>query len=115
MKQLIFKNKKYDGWYIMANNYKDKEDVVFINIFFPKGTDKPIDCDRQWIDIVDAQFSCYKGKVGLTIFKYEYAKAPSKSDKPKKSNEEKALEFAKDNNVQYTEEIATDTDNLPFY
>lgn len=73
MKQKIFSKGK--GWYISANNYKDKEDKCYINLYFPKGTEPMyIDNGRGFsvkdIDIQEMKFTSYKGKAGVTIFKY---------------------------------------------
>ena len=65
MKQKIFSKGK--GWYISANNYKDKEDKCYINLYFPKGTEPMyIDNGRGFsvkdIDIQEMKFTSYKGK-----------------------------------------------------
>lgn len=74
MKQKIFNSGK--GWYISASNYKDKNDKAYLNIYFPKGTEPDyVDNGRgfsvQDIDIIEAKFTSYQGKIGLTVFKYE--------------------------------------------
>lgn len=74
MKQRIFS--KGQGWYISATNYKDQEDKCYINLYFPKQTAEPLYHDNgrgfssKDIDIEEAKFTCYKGKAGLTVFKY---------------------------------------------
>lgn len=76
MKQKIFNQGK--GWYISATNYKDREDKAYMNLHFSKNhcfEPEYIDNGRgfsvQDIDIEEAIFTSYKGKIGLTIFKYE--------------------------------------------
>lgn len=73
MKQRIFN--KGHGWYISAHNYKDKEDKCYISLFFPKNTEPFYEDNGQGfsvkdINIEEAKFTSYKGKVGLTVFKY---------------------------------------------
>jgi len=78
MIQTIFS--KGQGWYISASNYKDQNDKAYINLFFPKNTE-PFYQDNgrgfsvMTIDIQEAKFTSYKGKAGLTIFKYEECEA----------------------------------------
>ena len=67
MKQKIFS--KGNGWYISATNYKDEKDKAYTNLFFPKNSD-PADGTKE-IDAIEWRLTCYKGKVGMTIFKYE--------------------------------------------
>lgn len=67
MKLYISKGKY--GWYTTAKNRNDKEDKAYVNLFFPKNTD-PADGTKE-IDAIEWRLTCYKGKVGMTIFKYE--------------------------------------------
>ena len=74
MRQKIFNRGK--NWYIFATNYKDDQDTCYIDLYFPKGTaPEYIDNGRGIssldIDIEEAKFTSYKGKAGLTIFKYK--------------------------------------------
>lgn len=67
------------GWYVICNNYKDDQDKAYLNLFFA-GHNEPsfIPNDRgfsvQDIDVEEAKFTSYQGKVGMTIFKYTMAK-----------------------------------------
>ena len=96
MKQKIFSKGK--GWYISANNYKDKEDKCYINLYFPKGTEPMyIDNGRGFsvkdIDIQEMKFTSYKGKAGVTIFKYSMI----------------------DDTEEYSPKVEIDESELPFY
>ena len=51
----LYINKGQYGWYTTAKNRNDKEDKAYVNLFFPKNT---------------SPLSCYKGKVGMVIYKY---------------------------------------------
>jgi len=95
MKQKIFSKGK--GWYISANNYKDKEDKCYINLYFPKGTEPMyIDNGRGFsvkdIDIQEMKFTSYKGKAGVTIFKYSMIE-DTKEYSPKVEIEPEELPF----------------------
>lgn len=65
----LYINKGQYGWYTTAKNRNDKEDKAYVNLFFPKNTD-PADGTKE-IDAIEWRLTCYKGKVGMTIFKYE--------------------------------------------
>lgn len=112
MKQIVFKGQY--GWYIIANNFKDKNDIAYVNLFFPKNSE-PFGEEKahKWIDIEEASFTSYKGKVGLTIWKYK------ETASPKEESEKKLEQFAKDNDLNFTieepPEIDISSDNLPFY
>lgn len=76
MKVKIFNSGK--GWYVSASNYKDKEDKAYMNLHFaqslcaePDYQDNGRGFSVQDIDIQEAKFTSYKGKIGLTVFKYE--------------------------------------------
>lgn len=73
MKQRIINKGK--GWYIIGSNYKDSKDMAFLDLFFPKNSEPiAIPNDKGYasllIDIEEAKFTSYKGKIGMTIFKY---------------------------------------------
>jgi len=68
MKTRIFKSTK--GWYIYATNYKDKDDKAYMGLFFPQNSEPTTNGDYLDIDIEEARFTSFKGKIGLTIFKY---------------------------------------------
>lgn len=65
----LYINKGKYGWYTTAKNRNDKEDKAYVNLFFPKNTG-PADGTEE-IDAIEWRLTCYKGKVGMTIFKYE--------------------------------------------
>lgn len=65
----MYINKGKYGWYTTARNRNDKEDKYYVNLFFPKNTE-PAD-GTEAIDPVEWTLTCYKGKVGMTVFKYE--------------------------------------------
>lgn len=65
----LYVNKGQYGWYTTAKNRNDKEDKAYVNLFFPKNSD-PADGTKE-IDAIEWRLTCYKGKVGMTIFKYE--------------------------------------------
>lgn len=107
MKQKIFN--RGNGWYISATNYKDKEDRAYVNLFFPKNTeplyqDNPDGYEAKDIDILDAKFTSFKGKVGMTIFKYTEIE----------QKEEPAVIHRKTDNMGGGV-VEIDTDDLPFY
>lgn len=66
----LYINKGQYGWYTTARNRNDKEDKQYVNLFFPKNTDP--NEGTEAINPIEWALSCYKGKVGMTIFKYEY-------------------------------------------
>lgn len=111
MKTKIFS--KGQGWYISATNYKDETDKAYINLYFPQGNDftgEPefIPNDRGYsaldIDILEARFTSYKGKAGMTIFKYDLLTEAKMDAKSSYSIREVPTE------IQTIEE-----DDLPFY
>lgn len=65
----LYINKGQYGWYTTAKNRNDKEDKAYVNLFFPKNSD-PADGTEE-IDAIEWRLTCYKGKVGMTIFKYD--------------------------------------------
>ena len=64
----MYINKGKYGWYTTARNRNDKEDKYYVNLFFPKNPE-PAD-GTEAIDPVEWTLTCYKGKVGMTVFKY---------------------------------------------
>ena len=73
MKITMFNRGK--GWYISASNYKDDTDKCYIDVYFPKNTgpeyeDNGRGFSVKQIKVEEAKFTSYKGKPGLTIFKY---------------------------------------------
>lgn len=87
----LYINKGQYGWYTTAKNRNDKEDKAYVNLFFPKNSD-PADGTEE-IDAIEWRLTCYKGKVGMTIFKYSM------------------IEDAK----EYSPKVEIDEDSLPFY
>ena len=75
MKQRIFSKGK--GWYISASNYKDKDDKAYMNVHFAKCEEPHYEptADSEFIftdiDIQEQKYGAYKGKMTLTVFKYE--------------------------------------------
>ena len=60
------------GWYISCTNYKDDKDKAYIGLFFPQNTEPYYQensngYDAKDIDILEAKFTSYKGKVGMTV------------------------------------------------
>lgn len=113
MKQRIFS--KGNGWYISATNYKDKEDKAYMNIYFTQNSE-PLYQDNgrgfsvKTINILEAKFTSYKNKIGLTIFKYELLE-----DIPQEKHEQTSLTGTNRGVDGFTlDEIASDN-NLPFY
>lgn len=103
----LFIHKGQYGWYVIANNYKDKTDTAFINLYFPPKIVEPIGQEKEskWIE-AEVSFTCYKGKVGLTIWQWE------ETDSPKKSAEDKAIQNAQE---RIDNKVVIEQDNLPFY
>lgn len=65
------------GWYISASNYKDHSDKAYMNLYFPNSTEPTYHQTEQGYDIADinileAKFNAYQGKIGMTVFKYEF-------------------------------------------
>lgn len=73
----LYIKSKGNGWFTVANNYKDKEDSCTISLFFPNNTEPeyiPTDDGKAYtiaIDPIEWKLTSYKRKVGMTIFKYE--------------------------------------------
>lgn len=65
----MYINRGKYGWYTTARNRNDKDDKQYVNLFFPKHTE-PQDGTEQ-INPIEWTLTCFKGKVGMTIFKYE--------------------------------------------
>lgn len=75
---------KGNGWYIFANNYKDDKDFAYVNLYFPKGSEPMFVADAEGkcvldINVQEAKLTCYKGKVGMTIFKYSLVEDNNKN------------------------------------
>lgn len=107
MKQRIIN--KGRGWYIIANNYKDNRDVAYLDLFFPKMSEpQPIANEKGYatllIDIEEAKFTSYKGKVGMTIFKYSIPDVADEGYQQTLTNDGRSV-------TGHIEDI----DNLPFY
>lgn len=74
----LYIKSKGNGWFTVATNFKDKEDSCTISLFFPKNVEEPAyiptaDGKAYTIAInpIEWKFNSYKGKPGMTIFKYE--------------------------------------------
>lgn len=94
--KLYIKKGQY-GWYTSATNYKDKEDKQYVNLFFPKGTE-PAD-EVEYIDPTEWKLTSYKGKVGMTIFKYNT----------------EAFAYEHDSTPVEQSDVVIPSDALPFY
>lgn len=75
------------GWYVSATNYRDENDKAYMNLHFANHTEPSyIDNGRGFsvmdIDIQEAKFTSYQGKVGLTIFKYTMSEPRPEGDEP---------------------------------
>lgn len=112
MKHRIFNRGK--GWYISATNYKDEKDKAYLNLYFPNHTEpKYADNGRgfssKMIDIEEAKFSSYQGKVEMTIFKYSEVEEPIREVK----SDQVALNDGKSD--MFGRSPVIDTEELPFY
>ena len=87
----LYINKGQYGWYTTAKNRNDKEDKAYVNLFFPKNTG-PADGTEE-IDAIEWRLTCYKGKVGMTIFKYSMI----------------------DDAEEYSPKVEIEPEELPFY
>ncbi len=92
----MYINKGKYGWYTTARNRNDKEDKYYVNLFFPKNTE-PAD-GTEAIDPVEWTLTCYKGKVGMTIFKYN----------PVRKEKDDTEKFGNPN-------VTIESSELPFY
>lgn len=118
MKQRIFNKGK--GWYISASNYKDKEDKAFMNVHFAK-CEEPVykkAGDNEFvftdIDILEQKYGAYKGKINLTVFKYELIHNDSKyTEMDNYAESIKGTGYEK--NFGATQSIEIDESELPFY
>ena len=127
MKQRIFNQGR--GWYISCTNYKDVTDKAYVGLYFPKNVVSPYYQDSsngfttKLIDIQEAQFTSYQGKVGLTIFKYEILpddyKPKEKGETPKEeSRQEEKMEqtvLSNDDSDMFGKLSDISSDDLPFY
>lgn len=74
MKLRIFNKGK--GWYVSAKNYKDDTDKAYMNVYFTRDCGEPvyIESDKGYsvidVDVLEATFTSYKQKIGMTVFKY---------------------------------------------
>lgn len=74
MKLKMFNKGK--GWYTTANNYKDKTDKAYLNLFFPQNSAPVPNLNEQGyamlnIEVVEGKFNSYQKQVkSMTIFKY---------------------------------------------
>ena len=66
-----------NGWYESISNYKDREDKAYMNYHFANSSEPPYQDNGLGYSVVDLDIQewrhgCYKGKVGMTVFKYQY-------------------------------------------
>lgn len=120
MKQRIFNSGK--GWYISASNYKDKDDKAYMNIHFAKCEEplyQPVggnDFVFTDIDILEQKYGAYKGKIQLTVFKYQFIESKGNLDEIQEENGKfadslKGTEYAK----KFGANVDLSPDDLPFY
>lgn len=113
MKVRIFNKGK--GWYVSATNYKDQNDKAYMNVYFgnhdePIPNNANIDTsgfDFTDIDVIEAKFGAYKGKVTMTVFKYEpFLNAELKQNPVRNFNQ----------NTLYTSDVPTtiDEEDVPW-
>ena len=106
MKLKIFNKGK--GWYVSATNYKDNSDKAYMGLYFPYGEPTYMESEKGYsvidIDILEAKFTSYKGKLGLTVFKFELLSNIDLEDSSKFGGSRDGLA---DNIIQ--------PDDLPFY
>ena len=103
MKQTIFSRGR--GWYISCTNHKDEKDKAYLDLFFPQHEDPEYQDNGKGyqmkkIDILEAKFTSYKGKIGMTVFKYVEVQDDNRKMGGNRSNSTKDLDI--------------DTDDLPF-
>lgn len=95
------------GWYTTARNRNDKDDKQYVNLFFPKHTE-PQDGTEQ-INPIEWTLTCFKGKVGMTIFKYQVGAYASEIEGvPKKDVKDENGKFGNPN-------VTIESSELPFY
>ena len=101
---------KGKGWYILATNYKDKEDYTFVNVYFTQQCGEPEFVPNQdgvcIIDILakEGWHTSYKKKAGITIKDYELLSNIDLNEHP---TDDTGM-FGNPNNV-------IESDDLPFY
>lgn len=96
-----------NGWYLFGTNYKDKEDKAYCNLFFPQNREPKTTGDYIDINILEAKGTSYKGKFGLTIFKYDIV-----DESQIKITEDEEKQHDQQGSVQ---EIHIEQEELPFY
>lgn len=96
--KLYINNGTY-GWYTTAKNYKDDKDKQYVSLYFPKGSEPGE--DTKAINPKEWKLTCYKGKVGMTIFSYEIMDEDNSMMGGDRANS--------------GESIGIDSDALPFY
>lgn len=108
MKQTIFSRGR--GWYILCTNYKDDKDKAYLDLYFPQREDPDYQdngkgyCMKK-IDILEAKFTSYKGKIGMTVFKYVEVFEDRKEDTKKMGG----------NRSDLGREINIEQEEFPFY
>lgn len=112
MKARLFRSSK-GGWYLFGRNYNDKEDKAYCNVHFANNYAVEPQTTGDYIDVNIEEASCssYKGKFGLTIFKYSILDTQKEEEHEEAINEyaDKFGGETKVNNVVITQ------DELPFY
>lgn len=108
------------GWYLTANNYKDQEDKAYVNVHFTQQCGEPDfkpnddNYDTREIEIIEGKHNCYKGKVGLTIFKWKYADEPKSDPNQDFVQSIQGTKYAEQFGAS-SEDISISPNDLPFY
>lgn len=75
MRVKIFNKGNGGKWYISCKNHKDDKDKAYLDLYFPNNTDPACPAGQftmMDIDILEAKFTSYHNKVGMTVFKYSF-------------------------------------------
>lgn len=123
MKQRIFNKGK--GWYISASNYRDKDDKAYMNVHFAVCAEPAYKAtpDSEFvfidIDIKEQKYTSYKGKIGLTVFKYDFIqeKGNGLTEVDRQNNDfaESIQGTAYEKNFGASPSLEIAPDDLPFY
>ena len=116
MKTIIFS--KGRGWYISCSNYKDPKDKAYIDLYFPKDPEPPYKDNGKGfsvkaIDIQEGKFTSYRGKAGLTVFKYEEVEIQQRQAQNQPQKQDNRNMGGSRSNIG--EDLGIDSDDLPFY
>ena len=121
MKVRLFNKGK--GWYESVTNYKDKEDKAYVNYHFTNHTEPPYEDNGMGYSILDIDLqewkhSCYKGKVGVTVFRYQFVtKEPDETNMMSESGRRYEPKLNDGNSDMFGGNIddGLDPNDYPFY